>query len=85
MLKIMIFLSPAFSAFLRSERRWLVGSIAAACMVNVGAIAYYGTRWVELVTQLPSVCVFAGILYLVCGFLRLCLRPLCCDRTPKKK
>lgn len=40
-------------------------------LVNIGAIIYYKSAVVEILTSLPYVLIFTGIIYLVWSLLRL--------------
>lgn len=59
------------AAFKRRELKIWTGCFLAAGAVNAGAIAWFGTRWVELFSQIGYVVCLSVVLYVLVGVVRL--------------
>ena len=54
------------AARVRKEIKWLAICFAAAELLNIVSILYYGTSWLEVITQLPLVILMTVLFYSLC-------------------
>jgi hypothetical protein len=57
----------------KKELRYILYSFIIANTLNLGAIIYYKSSMMELITSLFYVMIFTILLYLVCGVIRIAL------------
>lgn len=58
---------------LKTELSWLATIWIFSNLVNVFAILFYNTRWIELITYQPLVIFISVLLYLIVALVRLIL------------
>lgn len=68
----------------RTELFWLAGCLVAAIITNIYAIAHYDAGWAEIFTSLGYVCVFAIVLYVATGAVRMVINALLKLRKHRK-
>lgn len=58
---------------LKKEFTWFLSVWIFSNLLNVFAILFYHTRWIELITYQPFVIFISGIIYLIVVLIRLIL------------
>ena len=56
---------------IKTEFKWLLSFWIFSNLLNVFAILFYQSKWIELITYQPMVLFISVILYLVAALLRL--------------
>lgn len=65
----------------RRQLRILLACFIAANLINIGAIAAYGTRWVEVFTQIGYVVCITVVLYAAVFVVRWLIAAIFCRRA----
>lgn len=56
---------------LKTELKWFVSIWIFSNLLNVFAILFYNTQWIELITYQPLIIFISVLLYLVASLVRL--------------
>jgi glucan phosphoethanolaminetransferase (alkaline phosphatase superfamily) len=59
---------------IKTEIKFLLFSFCLAVLINIFAIVYYKTNWIELLSQLHIVLLFSILIYLLSGAIRIVTR-----------
>lgn len=59
------------SSAIKTEFKWLLSFWIFSNLLNVFAILFYHTRWIELITYQPMVIFISITLYLIAALIRL--------------
>jgi hypothetical protein len=59
---------------IKTELKLLLFSFCMAVLINIFAIIYYKTNWIEILSQLHIVLLFSILIYLLLGAARIVTR-----------